>query len=165
MPHIFCVFSVPIVLQAVIAAWFIVTAIRLSYWDLKFHRLPNPLVLTTLVISLIGFTSLAAAQGSWHRLLDAALGAATLMLLYFLAHVLGGMGMGDVKYASVTGLYLGWLGWGFIWWGTFIAFFGAAILVCARSCVPVLAQRRRNAIPFGPFMALGVVATAPMAWV
>ena len=165
MQHILAVFSVPIVLQAVIAAWFIFTAIRLSYWDFKCHRLPNPLVLTTLVISLIGFTSLAAAQDSWDRLLAAALGAAALVLLYFLAHVFGGMGMGDVKYASVIGLYLGWLGWGFIWWGTFISFLSASFLVFARSCVPSLGQRRRNAIPFGPFMALGVVVTAPIAWV
>lgn len=148
-----------VVLQILIWSWFVVSAVRLSLWDFTFHRLPNPIVFTTLVGSVIGFCLLALNTNSGDQLWRAFLGSLISVSVYLVLHVGGGMGMGDVKYSAVTGLYLGWLGWEFLWWGTFIAFGLAGMLVIVRSRV----RNRASVIPFGPFMALGVIMAAPLS--
>lgn len=150
-----------LVLQILIGSWFLVSAVRLSLWDLTFHRLPNLIVVTTLFGSFIGFCLLALNENSGDQLLRASLGALISVSIYFVLYVGGGMGMGDVKYSAVTGLYLGWLGWEYLWWGTFIAFGLAGMLVIVRS----RALNKSSVIPFGPFMALGVIGAALIAFV
>jgi leader peptidase (prepilin peptidase)/N-methyltransferase len=66
------------------------------------------------------------------------------------------MGFGDVKLAGVLGMYLGFLGWGHVFAGTFAAFiFGGlwslGLLVARRGTL-------QSAIPFGPFMLAGTAA-------
>jgi leader peptidase (prepilin peptidase)/N-methyltransferase len=63
------------------------------------------------------------------------------------------MGFGDVKLAGVLGLYLGWLGWGWLAIGAFAAFFlggvfSIALLISRKA-------RRESGIPFGPWMLAG----------
>ncbi len=65
------------------------------------------------------------------------------------------MGFGDVKLAGVLGLHLGWLGWGQLALGAFLAFFlggvvGLALIATGRAT-------RKSAIPFGPFMLVGAL--------
>jgi leader peptidase (prepilin peptidase)/N-methyltransferase len=65
------------------------------------------------------------------------------------------MGFGDVKLSGVLGLYLGWLGWGVWAVGLFLGFlfgglFGVALIALRRG-------GRKTAVPFGPFMLLGVL--------
>jgi leader peptidase (prepilin peptidase) / N-methyltransferase len=74
-------------------------------------------------------------------------------------HLFGGMGMGDVKYAGVIGLYLGSLGWTYLYLGSLISFVGAALWVLPQ----MLSNRENRNVPFGPFMALGVVASGFIA--
>ena len=84
--------------------------------------------------------------------------AALLALALF---VPSGLGMGDVKLGFVTGLFLGWLGWGWVYWGTFLGFaLGASVALF------VMIRRRgtwSTAIPFGPCMLLGVLVCAVIA--
>jgi leader peptidase (prepilin peptidase)/N-methyltransferase len=69
------------------------------------------------------------------------------------------MGMGDVKYSLVIGLYLGWLGWEFLWWGTFLSFGLASTAVV----LGAIAHKSVKRLPFGPFMTAGVLITAALA--
>jgi leader peptidase (prepilin peptidase)/N-methyltransferase len=82
-------------------------------------------------------------------------GGAALWLFYFLLRAVypPGMGFGDVKLAGVLGLYLGYLGWGHVFAGTFAAF----LLGGVWGLIVLLARRANlgSAIPFGPFMLAG----------
>jgi leader peptidase (prepilin peptidase)/N-methyltransferase len=65
------------------------------------------------------------------------------------------MGFGDVKLAGVLGLYLGWLGWGPLAVGAFLAFLlggvlGALLMALGKA-------GRKSAIPFGPWMLAGAL--------
>jgi leader peptidase (prepilin peptidase)/N-methyltransferase len=66
-----------------------------------------------------------------------------------------GLGMGDVKLGFVTGMFLGWLGWEWAYWGTLLGF------ALGGSWALILLVRRRGtlatAIAFGPCMLLGVL--------
>jgi leader peptidase (prepilin peptidase)/N-methyltransferase len=65
-----------------------------------------------------------------------------------------GMGMGDVKLAGVMGLFLG----AAVAPAMFVALLSGALaggVVMLRAAGP---DRRRQGIPFGPFLALGAVA-------
>jgi leader peptidase (prepilin peptidase)/N-methyltransferase len=65
----------------------------------------------------------------------------------------GGIGYGDVKFAGVLGLFLGYLSWGALITGAFAAFalggiFGLALVASRRA-------DRKSGIPFGPWMLIG----------
>ena len=143
-------------------AWlaFLVIGARLAIIDIAEHRLPNRLVILLAAGStaLLAGASLASADpGRFMRAL--ACGLLVFCTMFVLAVLVpSGLGMGDVKLGFVTGMFLGWIGWEWAYWGTFIGFaFGslwALILVIRRrgSC--------STAIAFGPCMLLGVVVCA-----
>src|SRR6266496_985483 len=67
----------------------------------------------------------------------------------------GGMGLGDVKFALVLGLALGWLGWSAVVAG----FVGAFLLggLAALGAMLILRVGRKTQLPFGPWLALGAL--------
>jgi leader peptidase (prepilin peptidase)/N-methyltransferase len=159
-------------------AYFAVMAVRLTVIDVRHHLLPNRIVFPSYAVAGVlllaaalfaGFRSGAgagAAQGSggWSTELLAVpalrivAGAAILWLFYFLLRFAypPGMGFGDVKLAGVLGMYLGYLGWGHLFAGTFLAF-----LLGGLWSIALLAARRgtlKSSIPFGPFMLAGAAA-------
>ena len=143
------------------ATWsvFVVTAIVLSRVDLREHRLPNTIVATAYFGGLLGFTIVAFSRDDFTLLTNAALGSVIAVIGYLMIYFLGGMGMGDVKYAGVIGLYLGSLGWTYLYLGSLISFTGAALWA-----LPLVVTKRVNhSVPFGPFMALGVLACGCIA--
>ena len=75
-------------------------------------------------------------------------------ILFVVAAVSGGMGMGDVKLAAVIGLVLGSLGLRFV--GVAAA---AAIVLGGLGAVValIMGKGRKSAIPFGPYLAAGAV--------
>jgi leader peptidase (prepilin peptidase)/N-methyltransferase len=75
-------------------------------------------------------------------------------VLFVVAAISGGMGMGDVKLAAVIGLVLGSLGLRFV--GVAAA---AAIVLGGVGAIVALAmgRGRKSAIPFGPYLAVGAV--------
>ena len=145
-----------------VLAWlsFLVIGIRLSCIDLAEHRLPNRLVIALAVCSntLLAGASISSADPA--RFLRAmACGVLVFSSMLVLAvFAPTGLGMGDVKLGFVTGLFLGWIGWEWAYWGTFIGFaFGALWALI------LLARRRGSwstAIAFGPGMLTGVVVCA-----
>ncbi len=109
-----------------VLAWlsFLVIGIRLSCIDLAEHRLPNRLVIALAVCSntLLAGASISSADPA--RFLRAmACGVLVFSSMLVLAvFAPTGLGMGDVKLGFVTGLFLGWIGWEWAYWGTFIGF-------------------------------------------
>lgn len=139
--------------HAALWCWFGGWALVLAVVDIREHRLPNTMVAAAFVgcVVLTGVLASVTADG---RVLLRALAASALAVLAFaIAHILGGMGMGDVKFAAVTGWVLGTIGWSAVWWGHLLGFVAAGGIVV----VGIVASRvhRRTAVPFGPFMGLG----------
>jgi leader peptidase (prepilin peptidase) / N-methyltransferase len=131
--------------------------VTLAVIDLDTRLLPDRITLPAfaLVAVLLLVASLVEHDlGRMLRGLEAALaGSAGLLLLAFISP--GGMGRGDVKFALVLGLALGWLGWDAVAAGFVAAFLigGVAALVA----VLVLRMGRKAQIPFGPWLAAGTL--------
>ncbi|MSO27422.1 MAG: prepilin peptidase [Candidatus Nanopelagicales bacterium] len=145
-----------------IAAWliFVCFGAALSVIDIREHRMPNKLVMIAAVAGLgsVAMSSLSARDfgGLLRAVLGAAIVFAALLILALIAPT--GLGMGDVKLGAVTGLYLGWLGWPWLFWGTFIGFALGALWAVGL----ILLKRAKSSTPiaFGPFLILGVVVSA-----
>lgn len=127
----------------------------LTIIDLRAHRLPNVLTLSSypIVAGLLALTALADHRGS--DLVRALLGGAVVLAFYAVLHLVNpaGMGLGDVKLAGPMGALLGWLSWSVVLVGGFLGFAlgavaGIALLVARRA-------GRKSALPFGPFMLAG----------
>lgn len=163
----------PLAFWLVLAAclYFAVMAVRLTVIDVRHHLLPNRIVFPSYAVA--GALLLAAAAVAWAGPLPPAAGgsgilaapalrvvagAGILWLFYFVLRFVypPGMGFGDVKLAGVLGMYLGYLGWGHLFAGTFLAFLLGGLWSLA-----LLAARRgtlKSSIPFGPFMLAGAAA-------
>lgn len=86
-----------------IALVFIPMAILITYMDVRYRRIPNKLVLITLVGGLILNTVFSGRHG-----LVLSLGGSSLaFLLMFFLHAFGTMGAGDVKLFAAIGALVG----------------------------------------------------------
>lgn len=135
--------------------YFAAVSVALTLIDLDTRKLPNRIVVPSLVIAPVLFALASVGSGDWGALLRAIVGGAALFLFYFLMVIIypQGMGFGDVKLAALVGLVLGYLGWGALIVGAFAAFllggvFSIALLVTGKAT-------RKSGIPFGPWMLLG----------
>lgn len=127
--------------------------VLLSVIDLKVLRLPNPIVLVCLGVTLVLLAAQALATGDWSSYWRALLGGAVAFGAYFLFALLPGapMGFGDVKLAGVLGLTLGFAGWSAVIVGLILPF-----LVNGPFAVVAFARRGRKAVsPFGPALLAG----------
>lgn len=153
-------------------AYFAVMAVRLTVIDVRHHLLPNRIVFPSYAVAGVLLLAAAAVAGAGggqdaagplasvvsQPVVRVVAGAAILWLFYFILRLVypPGMGFGDVKLAGVLGLYLGYLGWGHLFAGTFLAFLLGGLWSLA-----LLAARRgtlKSSIPFGPFMLAGTAA-------
>lgn len=135
--------------------WFGGWALALAVVDIREHRLPNRMVATALIGCVVLTVSVAATSADVAVLVRAAAASVTAVTAFAVAHILGGMGMGDVKYAAVTGWVLGTIGWWAVWWGHLVGFLVAGGVVVVGMVLSRL--HRRTAIPFGPFMGIGTL--------
>jgi len=85
------------------SALLIPLAAIITYYDVRYRRIPNLFVLATLVSGL----SLNFIFGGWAGLGASALGCLIAFGLMLLLHVLGAMGAGDVKLFAAIGSVLG----------------------------------------------------------
>lgn len=133
--------------EAAIAAFVGFVLVTVSRADLETHLIPNRIVLPSTVVVLVARTldepSLAWVLG--------ALGAGVVLLVIVLVYPKG-MGMGDVKLACFLGAALG----GAVVVALFVGFVASAV-----PAIVLLARHgraaRKQAIPLGPFLALGGV--------
>jgi leader peptidase (prepilin peptidase)/N-methyltransferase len=151
-------------------AYFAVMAVRLTLIDVRHHLLPNRIVFPSYAVAGVLLLAAGAFAGTPDQgggllstlagvpALRVVAGAAILWLFYFILRFAypPGMGFGDVKLAGVLGMYLGYLGWGHLFAGTFLAFllgglWSIALLVARRGTL-------KSSIPFGPFMLAGAAA-------
>lgn len=128
--------------------------------DLAVHRLPDVVVVPLYPVLLATLGVAAMASGDWGALGRAAAAALALLALYFTLAFINpsGLGLGDVKLAGVLGLFLGWLGWYYVLFGTLAAFAINAVVALV-----LLASRRANrrtGIAFGPAMIAGAAVAA-----
>lgn len=125
--------------------------------DLEHRRIPNAIVVPATTAALIWVFGVSAAAGEWRVLLRAvACGGAFFLVLLIIALVSGGMGFGDVKLGAFIGLVTGRFGVGVAVAGALAGFILGGLVA-----VGLLAARRsgrKDALAFGPWMALGAVA-------
>jgi leader peptidase (prepilin peptidase)/N-methyltransferase len=136
---------------------FATALLAISVIDLEHYIIPNRLVYPAIFTSIPLLAGAAALQHRWRPFEHALLGALIAWGLLLLVHLVSprGMGFGDVRLSFLIGLFLGWLGYGHVFLGLFLGFlFGAAVGV---ALIVVGRRGRRDAIPFGPFLAAGGV--------
>jgi leader peptidase (prepilin peptidase)/N-methyltransferase len=131
--------------------------VTLSVIDLDLFLLPKRIVWPTVGVVGALLVVAAVADGDGNALKRAALsgvgGFGALLILHIISP--GGMGFGDVRLAGLIGLDLGWLGVRQVILGIFSGFVFAAVIGIAL----IVTRRRkgRDAVPFGPFLALGML--------
>jgi leader peptidase (prepilin peptidase)/N-methyltransferase len=125
--------------------------------DLERRIIPNKLLYPALLVAP-AYLVIGRIAGAPFDLPRAAIGfAAYGGILFIVAAVSRGMGMGDVKLAALIGMVLGSLSLGQV-----AVAAGAAIILGAVGAIAALARGagRKGAIPFGPFLAAGAVVGA-----
>jgi len=126
--------------------------------DLEQGLILNKVVYPSMVVALLlalvpepGFSQLAAM-----RVANAAIGGAIGFAIFLVIAIVsrGGMGWGDVKLAALIGLATGYP-------LVFLAIIMGAILggIVAVALVIAKKRKRRQTIPFGPFLALAAMIT------
>jgi leader peptidase (prepilin peptidase)/N-methyltransferase len=131
--------------------------------DLTEYRLPDVVVLPTLAIGFLLVIVSSVNDDDGARVRYAFLGAVIAFGVLLIAHLISpqGMGFGDVKFAAVLGLMVGWQASSFVdvvilvLWLFLIGFAIGTV-----GGVALLVVRGRNQpFPFGPFLAMGTLVT------
>ena len=139
--------------------------VTVSVIDIECYRLPDRIVLPTMVASVVLVVVESLRAGEAGHIQYALAGAAIYFGFLLVVHLISprGMGFGDVKLAAVMGLYLGWLApdylttFRLVLWAMLVGFVIGSVVGIA-----LWAIRGRNAaIPFGPFLAFGCAGGDP----
>lgn len=131
--------------------------LRLAWIDARTHVLPNRLMFPWAKWAAALLVVAGLAHGAPDRVFGALAGGVVLFGAYLLLHLVqrNGMGMGDVKLAFVLGLYLGFVSWWHVLWGTLLAFVLGSLFALGGMIAGKMG--RKSAIPFGPFMIVGAL--------
>lgn len=125
--------------------------IVLSFIDLEHYLIPDRIIIFALTGGVI--INLFTRDLTFLSVLPGMAAPAAFLLLLAVASR-GGMGGGDIKLAAVIGLFLGWpLGLLAIFLGCLLGGLTGAVLLLTRI------RGRKDAIPFGPFLACGAIVT------
>lgn len=126
--------------------------IIITFIDIDVQLIPNNLLIFS-ILPLVTFVIVNHPNSYQSHII----GGILLTLIFFIIGYIGkliykvdSMGMGDVKYAGVIGLLLGWEK-GIL--AFVIAFFSAAAIIVIMSMYKKLSRKQR--IPFGPFLSIG----------
>jgi prepilin signal peptidase PulO-like enzyme (type II secretory pathway) len=136
--------------RALVGAIMCPALVLLAVIDARHRLLPNAIVFPTTLA--LGLALAATNPGGFLEHLEAALALGAFLLIFALI-ARSGLGMGDVKVGFLLGLALGSRTLS----AMMIAFFGlflAALWILVRNGL----SARKQAIPFGPFLAVGAIA-------
>jgi prepilin signal peptidase PulO-like enzyme (type II secretory pathway) len=134
--------------ELLLACAFIAVMVVIAFIDFYHMIIPNRIVLPA---ALVGLGAAIALQPErWWVHLVAFFASASFLFVLALIRP-GGMGMGDVKLALLMGGVLGTL--------VVVAFFLAFLFGAVVGVTLIVSKRktRKDAIPFGPYLALGSV--------
>ncbi|HEY2429503.1 MAG TPA: prepilin peptidase [Acidimicrobiales bacterium] len=136
---------------------FFAALLAVSVIDLHHYIIPNRVVYPTLFLVVPLMALAAAADGRWSHFEHAVLGGLAAFAALFVVHLISprGMGFGDVRLAGVIGFMAGWLGFSYVALALFLAFLLASVIGIVLMVARL--KSRRDAVPFGPFMAAGAV--------
>ena len=133
--------------QFVVAVVFLAALVAITVIDLRHQIIPDVITLPGIVAGLVA--SVATDRISWvQSVVGVLVGGGLFVAVIVLSR--GGMGGGDLKLGAMLGAFLGWQ-------ALLVALF-VAVMLGGLSAVALLASRRlarKDAIPFGPFLALG----------
>lgn len=131
--------------------------VAMSYIDVREHRLPDWLTLSSIAVAALGLLIAALISGAWGQYGRAWLGAAAVSAFFLVLALMrpSDLGLGDVKLSVSVGMLLGWVGWNAVVVGVFFAFLIGGLV----GLVLILARQanRRTALPFGPFILAGAL--------
>ncbi|MFO7610863.1 MAG: prepilin peptidase [Clostridia bacterium] len=131
--------------------------------DYKTMIIPNGTVLSLIIIGALYSVARLVLPGmfiSEISIWDPVIGffAASIPLYLIAVISKGGMGGGDIKLMAAAGLFLGWK-------GVLLAMFLGSITGAVVSLVLIAfrIRKRKDLIPFGPFLCLGILTAANYA--
>lgn len=132
-----------------LVAWaFVAALVAIAFIDYDHMIIPDKIVLPGALVGLMA--SISVNPQDWWKYLAGSAGAAAFM--FALAMIWpNGMGFGDIKMAAFMGAVLGS--------GVIVALF-AAFFIGAVAGIVLMAMHKRtrkDAIPFGPYLAVGAV--------
>ena len=136
-------------LEGAAAALFCWILVVITRTDFETRLIPDRIVLPGAVL-LLALRTIDDPSGEWAI---AALAAGLVLFLIVLVYP-HGLGMGDVKLSAFLGAGLGYLVGVAMFIGFFLAFVPAFVLLVRHG-----REARKQAIPLGPFLALGGVLT------
>lgn len=141
-----------------------VIGVQLSRIDIAAKLLPNRIVLCLLLTGATLLAAATAASSGWSALLRGVVSALILFVVYLLLAIISpnGIGMGDVKLAAPLGLYLGYLGWGHLFYGGALGFIVGGLATFA--LLRLKTKGTLSEVAYGPSMVaacLGVVLSLP----
>jgi len=131
--------------------------VTVSVIDLDLFLIPNRVIYPSLAALAVLLCAAAVVEGDATRLRTAALGGLGAWAALLVVHLINpaGMGFGDVRLAAVIGAALGWLGYPEVVAGLFAGFVAASVIGIA--LLLVRRRGRKDAVPFGPFLAAGAL--------
>jgi leader peptidase (prepilin peptidase)/N-methyltransferase len=133
--------------QFIAAVVFLAALIAITVIDLRHQIIPDAITLPGVIAGFVA--TLATHHISWvNSVVGILVGSGLFVAVILLSR--GGMGGGDLKLGAMLGAFLGWQ-------SLLVALF-IAVMLGGLSAVALLAAgrvARRDAIPFGPFLAIG----------
>jgi leader peptidase (prepilin peptidase)/N-methyltransferase len=146
---------------SVMIAPFLGLMVALAIIDIRHRIIPNRLVYPSL-LAFGGYILIGGLAGGGLDVIRAAIGmlayGGALLVVAFISP--RGLGMGDVKLAALIGLVLGSVGLRYV---TVAAAAGILLGGVGAIVALIAGASRKNAIPFGPFLAAGALVAAFLA--
>lgn len=137
--------------EFVVAAALLAALIAITAIDLSHQIIPDVITLPGILAGVVA--SLATGRVPWQESLLGILVGGGIFLVIILASR-GGMGGGDMKLGAMLGAFLGWK------LGLLALLLGVLTGGLVALCLLILGRKgRKEAIPFGPFLALGGAVT------
>lgn len=146
--------SLPWILRLLAYLWFGAALVAVAFIDAEHRLIPNKITIPTFAVGIV--LLLAADLNAWLPIsLGVLAGGGIPLLLWLISPLIfkqQGMGMGDVKLGVVMGVFLGWQ-------LVLVAIFLAALTGSLYGLPKMFGgkERRRQAFPFGPFLAAGAL--------